>query len=300
MKNKANDLTGQKFGRLTVLERDYSRKGKNSYWICQCDCGNITSVQSTHLKHGDTQSCGCLNRERVSKAKLIDLTGQKFNRLTVLKRDFSKTGHSVYWICQCDCGNVVSVQGNHLKNGNVQSCGCLSKERSLEINTIDLMNQKFNHLTVLERDTTKTGKGAYWICQCDCGNTVSVSGRNLRNGSVQSCGCIKFSKGENKIKDILSSLNINFFQQKTFNNLKHKSNLKFDFFLPDYNCCIEYNGVQHYEPVKYFGGEKEFKEIQLRDSIKKQWCQENNIKLIEIPYWDFDKIDKNYLEQLVK
>ena len=235
MKNKANDLTGQKFGRLTVLERDYSRKGKNSYWICQCDCGNITSVSRCNLRNGSVQSCGCLKRERVSKAKTIDLTGQKFCRLTVLKRD-----------------------------------------------------------------NLRIEKEAYWICQCQCGKIIEVRSSDLRTGHTRSCGCLKGSKGEDKIKDILFSLNIKFVQQKVFDNLKDKSNLRFDFFLPDYNCCIEYNGIQHYESVKYFGGEKKFKEIQFKDNIKKQWCQENNIKLIEIPYWDFDKIDKNYLEQLIK
>ena len=296
MKNKANDLTGQKFGRLTVLERDISKKGGHSYWICQCDCGNITSVQGNHLKSGNTQSCGCLKRERTSGAKAIDLTGQRFNRLTVLKRDFSKKG--TYWICKCDCGNIVSISSSNLRSSHTKSCGCLNKELASKRSLIDLTGQRFNRLTVLKQDISKN-RHSYWICQCECGNIVSISGGHLKDGSIKSCGCLR-SKGEDRIRNILSSLKINFIQQKTFDDLKYKSNLKFDFFLPDYNCCIEYNGVQHYEPVKYFGGEKEFKEIQFRDNIKKQWCQENNIKLIEIPYWDFDKIDKNYLEQLIK
>lgn len=175
--------------------------------------------------------------------KVIDLTGQRFHRLTVLERDMSKLGKDAYWICKCECGNITSVQGYNLKSGHTKSCGCYKRERVLEQITINLTNQKFGKLKVLKKDITRKNKGAYWICQCDCGNIVSVQGSNLRNGSIQSCGCIKFSKGENKIKDILSSLKINFVQQKIFNTLKCQRNLKFDFFLPDYNCCIEYNGI---------------------------------------------------------
>ena len=293
MGRKAVNLIGQKFGNLTVLERDFSKKSKNAYWICKCDCGNITSVQGSSLRKGRIKSCGCLFQEIITP----DLTNQKFGRLKVLKRDFSQQKGYAYWICQCDCGNIVSIKGSNLKTGTTQSCGCLQKERTSEKRLIDLTGQKFGHLTVLKRDTLKKGK-VYWICKCDCGSTVSIRYDHLRSGGTISCGCIK-SKGEKKIKDILSLLKINFIQQKTFNNLKNKSNLKFDFFLPDYNCCIEYQGEQHYRAVEYFGGEEEFKKQKERDNIKKQWCKENNIKLIEIPYWDFDKIDKDYLKQLI-
>ena len=290
MGRKAIDLTGQKFNRLTVLERDTTKKSKNACWICQCECGNIVSVQGTHLKNESTKSCGCLQRE----ISTIDLTGQKFGRLTVLKQDISKNGHA-YWICQCDCGNIISVLGNNLRNGKTKSCGCLQKELISERSIIDLTGQKFGHLTVLRRDLSRIGNNAYWVCQCDCGNTIIVRGSSLKSGNTKSCGCIK-SKGESKIKDILFSLNIKFVQQKAFDDLKYKHKLKFDFFLPDYNCCIEYNGIQHYEIIDYFGGEKQFEEQKKKDDIKRQWCKDNNIMLIEIPYTDYNKINEDYIK----
>lgn len=66
MGKKAEDLTGHRFGRIVVEARDFSYK-KAAYWICKCDCGNSTTVQSTHLRNGATQSCGCLNKENVRK-----------------------------------------------------------------------------------------------------------------------------------------------------------------------------------------------------------------------------------------
>ena len=288
MGRKAIDLTGQRFGYLIVLRRDISKEGKKPYWICQCDCGNIISVRSDHLRNKKIKSCGCLTK--------MNLIGQKFGYLTVVKIDSSKIGNGTYWICKCDCGNTVSVLGSSLKNGNTKSCGCLQKEQTSKQNLIDLTNQKFGYLTVLKRDISKKKDYVYWICRCDCGNTVSIQGKHLKEGSAISCGCYNSSKGEEKIKEILNKLNINFIQQKTFNDLKYKSNLKFDFFLPKYNYCIEYNGIQHYEPVKYFGGEKSFEEQKKKDSIKREWCKENNIKLIEIPYTDFNKLNADYIK----
>lgn len=75
--------------------------------------------------------------------------------------------------------------------------------------------------------------------------------------------------------------------------------MRFDFYLPDYNCCIECNGEQHYIPIDYFGGEDTFKRQQENDDIKQKFCSENNIKLIVIPYTDFKYINEQYLERLL-
>jgi hypothetical protein len=65
----------------------------------------------------------------------IDLTGKKFSRLTVIKRYYSETSKKVKWECICDCGNKVVVDGNHLRDGGTQSCGCLQSERRMESHT---------------------------------------------------------------------------------------------------------------------------------------------------------------------
>lgn len=76
------------------------------------------------------------------------------------------------------------------------------------------------------------------------------------------------------------------FQKKFIDCLNKKTNkhLKFDFYLPKYSICIEYDGIQHSMPVKFFGGIKKFKELQKRDEIKNDFCIKNNIKLIRIKY----------------
>lgn len=235
--------------------------------------------------------------------RLHDLTGQKFGKLTVIKRDMSKIEGKVYWLCRCECGNFTSVRASHLtdKNNPTLSCGCLIRETAKQLcenKLIDLTNQQFGELTVLNRAyPNKDKKRVYWNCRCSCGREVIVRGDTLKNQI--SCGHSTISSGELLIAKLLSNMQIPFETQKTFNNLKDKSYLKLDFFLTDKNIAIEYQGEQHYESIDFFGG-KERLEIQIsHDNIKREYCQQNNIKLIEIPYWDYDKLNEEYLLDLI-
>src|ERR1035437_784319 len=105
---------------------------------------------------------------------------------------------------------------------------------------------------------------------------------NHRKG--QGCPICKTSKGENCIRKLLTDNLIKFNHQHSFNNCKYKNTLSFDFYLPELNTCIEYNGRQHYQSIDYFGGEKAFKSQQKRDAIKIKYCKVNNINLIIIRY----------------
>lgn len=299
---KLIDLVGQRFGRLKVLERDHSRKGA-TYWFCQCDCGNKVSVNGQNLKRGLTKSCGCLQKEKIKESLFKDKTGQKFGKLTVIKQDTTKdSSKGTYWLCQCDCGNpeLISVHTCHLGKSTF-SCGCLQKEKASQARLIDLTGQVFGKLTVLYREKSNNKNGrVHWICQCECGNICSVAGDYLKNGSTSSCGCIN-SKGEERIASILKSMDVIFNKQKTFQNLCGKNGypLRFDFYLPEYNLCIEYQGIQHYQSRDFFGGEEQLKIQQEYDQKKEFYCKDNNIPLIIIPYTDLKKIDENYLQKLI-
>jgi Zn finger protein HypA/HybF involved in hydrogenase expression len=115
--------------------------------------------------------------------------------------------------------------------------------------------------------------------------------RNHYRGS----GCPKCnsSKGEEKIRNILSDLSVEFIEQKTFDDLVHKNYLRCDFYLPNHNTVIEFNGIQHYEPISVFGGINGLKENQTRDIIKYNFLEKNKIDLIIVRY-DNEDI-KNYL-----
>lgn len=129
--SKPIDISGKRFGRLVAIKIvEDERQG--TFWLCKCDCGQTKIAETRNLRRGLTQSCGCLHNEELSKRKLIDLTGKKFGRLTVLERSNNQKGKDVVWKCRCDCGNYTEVTAGHLKDGHTKSCGCLPKEKSFE------------------------------------------------------------------------------------------------------------------------------------------------------------------------
>ncbi len=103
--------------------------------------------------------------------------------------------------------------------------------------------------------------------------------------------CKTIFKGEEKIKEYLDKNNINYIEQHRFKDCKYKNTLAFDFYLPNYNCCIEYDGRQHYYISEYFGGQNGFIDTKIRDTIKNIYCDKNNIRLVRIPYWEFNNIE---------
>lgn len=131
-------MVGRTFGRLTVLHREPNDKHGAIKYACQCSCENhpIISVYKTNLVSGNSTSCGCLQRERISGYRLIDLVGKTFGRLTVIKRaDSPKGSKCPRWVCRCSCGNIVEVMGTELRGGGTQSCGCLKREMCISRST---------------------------------------------------------------------------------------------------------------------------------------------------------------------
>lgn len=121
---KANNLIGQRFGRLLVIDRSENDAHGKTRWLCKCDCGNEKVVGGAELRQGKTKSCGCAHYE---KTTTIDLTGQRFGRLTVIERKYRKP-IIASWLCRCDCGTYVIVDSGSLRGGQTRSCGCLRKE----------------------------------------------------------------------------------------------------------------------------------------------------------------------------
>lgn len=113
---------------------------------------------------------------------------------------------------------------------------------------------------------------------------------HLRGDGCPKC---KSSKGERNIMYFLEKNNIDYIYQKTYYDCISTigNKLKFDFYLPDYNICVEYDGEQHFKPIDYFGGVESFNRQRERDITKNNYCLENNIKLIRLSFKDYDKIE---------
>lgn len=238
--------------------------------------------------------------------RVIDLTGQKFGKLTVIERVPSQNGAAARWRCICECGNVTEVDGTKLRRNETLSCGCLVKEKLIQFNKEikfeDLTGQRFGKLLVVSR-AENIGTQPAWNCLCDCGNRTIVTAGNLKSPDrgTQSCGCLA-SKGELKIITLLKQYNINFKTQQKFKDCLSEKGvpLRFDFGIYNKNnellFLIEYNGRQHYEQVSYWdSGHDNFEERIKRDEIKKEYCEKNNIPLVIIPYTAFSKLTINDL-----
>jgi very-short-patch-repair endonuclease len=221
----------------------------------------------------------------MSGPRYKNISGQKFNKLTVIKPTFEKANNgSMIWECVCDCGNKTTATYSDLKRGHKKSCGCAIQEY-IESLTYDLTNQRFGMLVVqYSSGRREKDKRNLWHCKCDCGNECDVDVNSLISGHTQSCGCFHKSLREQYVESILLENNFAYVSQYTFKDCKNVFCLPFDFYLPEYNCCIEYDGEQHFRPVDFFGGEEGFRKRKINDAIKTQYCVDHGIQLIRIPY----------------
>lgn len=229
-------------------------------------------------------------------SKLIDLTGQTFNYLTVIKRAQNTKDGRAQWLCRCKCGNQIVVLGKSLRNGHTKSCGCYKKEIQQKRLLLDLTNQRFGNLVALELmpENFNDKKRRYWKCQCDCGNITYVETQHLTHNQTLSCGCQTISRGQRIIAALLEEAKIPFEKEKTFDTCKFENNYfaRFDFFV-DNKYLIEFDGQQHFYYDTSGGSwntKEQFEKTKERDLYKNNWCFQNNIPLIRIPYTHINKI----------
>lgn len=303
------DLTGKRFGKLTVIKRVENTAANKAQWLCRCDCGEEIIAISSPLKTGKKTCCPKCSR---NKPYLKDLTGQRFGRLTVLGYDEEyteqqnkiHTQRKTYWKCKCDCGNITYAITASLNNGSKQSCGCLmtevSRENMKEIQKqyaqtriVDLTGQRFGKLVVIGKDKAKSKHGELlWKCKCDCGNEKIISGNALKRGNTKSCGCLGRSVGEWIIENWLTKNGYLFIREYTFSDLKDKSYLRYDFAIVDLNAniryLIEYDGRQHSDKSSQWYSD----DLVRKDKMKTQYARIHNIPLLRISYKDQEHIDE--------
>lgn len=203
------------------------------------------------------------------------------------------------------CGNTFECRLEQItQKRGTKSCGCLHDKQVQEMgrkNVKDITGQKRGSLTAICRTNKKASDDSYiWKFQCDCGNTHYLPISEFLCDKTQSCGCNRQSHGERKIEKILKENNITYIREYSpqdciFPNTNKRG--RFDFYLPDYACCIEYDGEQHFKEksAQYFFDNLD--SIQQRDKIKNIYCEKNNIFLIRIPYTDYKDIDFSYLKK---
>lgn len=193
------DLSGRRFGRLTVIKRMRDASGKPVY-ECKCDCGKTKMVRNGRLKGDHIKSCGCMQKDAVrhalsmcqasndeiNEARLISLVGRKFGQLTIRKIGAKGTRKRCRMVfCECDCGGHAWCSLSSLRQGGTVRCrnvGCCRNEHNLA-------GKRFGRLTVIRQSDLKysNGKQKVWECKCDCGRNVRATTHEL-NKKKRSCG----------------------------------------------------------------------------------------------------------------
>lgn len=180
------DYTGERFGKLVVLQRT-RQSGQAKWWKrweCVCDCGKKFSLPESAILRSKTPSCGCARRTAES------IVGERYEMLKVVRVVVGDGRRKTLLECICDCGNVKLTEASKLTSGDLKSCGCWKSVHPNRV--VDLAGRRYGSLTVVKRDGWNR-----WFCLCDCGKLKSIASSNVKRR--KSCGCVRLSKSQSKL-----------------------------------------------------------------------------------------------------
>lgn len=250
-----------------------------------CDCGNV--FQQSYMNHVRSKQ-GC---PKCNGGIFVPLKEQikKLNKQFDNKYDYSLIDESNYTTSKSKQPIICPVHGtfkmsfdNHLSGQGCPKCKKSKPSTTKEEFLLKLKPLNYNYIYDL-----KNFKNLNSVIRIKCelhGWFNKIASRHLYG--KQGCPICKSSQGERKIFNILTENNIIFEREKRFNDCRYKNPLPFDFYIKKLNTVIEFDGIQHFKSIEYFGGEESLKNTQLRDEIKTDYCKNNNIGLIRIKYDD--------------
>lgn len=256
-------------------------------------CGYIYKVKPGNFLNG--QRCpycsGLMKKTNVQfKQEVFDLVGNEYVFLEPYQgaKTKIKVKHN-------KCGKIYEVQpSDFLQGSRCHYCfGNLKKTDSqFKQEVYNLVGNEYTFLDNYVNNHTKLK-----VKHNKCGNVYRVRPTSFLDHQTR-CPYCNSPKGETIISKILDTLNVSYEYQKTFSDLKDTQPLSYDFFISDQNILIEYQGIQHYEPIEYFGGEAKFKLQQQHDKMKSDYAKAHHYNLIAVPYTEdtFSKI-KKYLSK---
>mgnify|MGYP003571244943 CR=1 FL=1 len=253
--------------------------GKNNNKLnCKCEiCGyEWNTYKNCILQNHKCPRCA-IKRRALTDEEFINRL-DKINKDVILLEKYNGMNNKVNVRCKI-CGKEYKVTPNNLLKGN-KCKNCLKIKRTYKKEEIENKLDKISIIGEYKNTHTKT------LFECNkCKHQWSALPSSILYGT--GCPNCCLSKGEKYIKQFLEDKNIIFEQQKRFLDLfykNYKNKLSYDFYLPDYNLLIEYNGKQHYQPINRFGGEESFIEQQNRDKLKIQYAKDKNLNLLIIKY----------------
>lgn len=272
-----------------IILGEYKNARKKLEWKCAiCKTTNQNDPNSLLSGAGcpkcvlKKQSESQRKTDEMFKEEIFELVG---NEYTVFGK-YTHTDKDVEFIHE-KCGHhFKSRPHNFLKGTRCPKCNGGVRRKDTEYfkeEVSELTNGEY----IFAGKYTVNSK-TYRFVHKKCGLPFRTSADSFLNQGTRCPNCHFMSKGELEIFKILNSMKIDFIQQKTFEDLRDVRPLRYDFFLPDYNLCIEFDGSQHFEPKKHWGGLVEFENIKRKDEMKNKYCEDNGIGLLRINYKEKD------------
>lgn len=261
--------------------------------IFKCKCGNLyeTNLHEFNNKKFPKRQCNECGRKKPNDTNKITCDTirnyLKNNNYTceLLSNEYTDCDSKLEF--KCECGDIFYASWSNIKS----MTGLCKKCAMTPITHNDYMVRISKYLDRFDVITKYNGSDKNISIKCKkCGFVINQRAKHTYERGIY-CPCCDGTKGEQYISNYLLVNNIDFIPQYKFEDCKYINPLPFDFYLPKYNLCIEYQGQQHYYAVDFFGGEDKFKEQVKRDKIKKDYCNNNNINLLEISYENFNNID---------
>lgn len=263
---------------------DYTAIYTNTKFRCK-KCGHEWECRPYHITkgHGCPKCAG--NIKKTDEEFRNELKSVNPNIIPLTKYINNRT----HVLCECKiCGCQWNVKPANIFSLNRGCPKCSKNKKKTHQEFVDEMKRVNPNIEILGEYKNAATK---ILCRCKKDGYVW---EGTPNAICHGVGCPKCnsSKGEMAVEKYLKDNNISYEIQKRFDDCKNIFSLPFDFYLPNNKTCIEYDGSLHYKAVDYFGGEEALKSTQSRDKIKTNYCKEHNIKLIRIPYWEFDNIEE--------
>jgi len=274
-----------------LLSTGYNGRKGEVRFKCPCDELVITTYDS--FIASNTKCCRPCS-ERIGGKKIM-------NDYETVKNKFADAGCTLiskeYHGCEdllefiCSCGKLAKLSYHAFQRSpRCQTCGIESRNDSFRLSYEYVKEYFENHGCILKSETyINSQTNLEYICSCGRESTISFS--SFKNG--RRCGCIK-SRGELLISSFLSSLNIKFKPQHTYDDCRNINKLPFDFIVYINDLIIlllEFDGEQHFMAIKKFGGEAKFQQRVKCDNIKNRYCITNNIPILRISYREFKYIE---------
>lgn len=269
-------------------------ENNQSPMMLKCSCGRIFTTTYARVKQFHKTKCDVCTGRKLDKQYVEEYLVQHG---ATLMSDYKITNGKIK--IKCHCGNIFETTFSKVKNRNKFRCNkcTIGRDNSmyLTIEEVDDVLRK----NKIERLSEYIDSSKKMTLRCRCGKIFKRSFNKIQNGQIVCNTCSKHtSKIELLAEEFLDKNKCNYVEQYHFPDLKTRNNvyLRFDFALFDSDmnllCLVELDGEQHYHPVKAWGGKEGFERRTMLDNMKNKYCQEHNIKLYRIPYWNFNKINE--------